>query len=119
MKNLNENAIDMKFKESGLACLLTDLEFTERKNELQKKIFSRVKKMEQMEDGYLFYFEDEEDLLADLFHYILAEKECCPFFRQDISVGTDNSGITWKISGSEEVKELLRQMLEGIEFSKH
>ncbi len=112
----NHDTMSKNLNDVELTCLLTDSELVQRKNELQMKVFSRVNKMDEVDDGYLFHFEDVDSLLPDLFHYVLSENECCPFFRHDVTIGSNNSGITWKVSGKEGVKEMLGLMLEEIEF---
>lgn len=113
------NPDTMSIKSSSLACSLTDKGLLERKAVLQKEIFSNVKKIEEVDTGYLFYFEDVDDLLPSLFQYVLAETECCPFFEQEVLIGADNSGITWKLSGPEGVKEIVSYLVEKIESSEH
>ncbi len=98
--------------ENALTCTLTSPELAKRKNELQKAIFAKVKHVSEVDDGYVFQFDDDESLLPELFHYVLAEKQCCPFFQQDISIGSHASGITWKVSGAEGVKLILEQIME-------
>jgi len=71
-----------------------------------------VKKVKESDDGYLFSFDDDEQLLPKLFGYIVAEKKCCPFFQQDVSIRSNNAGITWKVCGQDGVKQVIRQMLE-------
>jgi len=119
VKMLNLDSIDMNLNDKPLVCLLTDLELVERKNELQKEIFFNVKKVEEVDDGYLFHFDDNENILSNLFYYILAEKKCCPFFQQDISIGSGNSRIVWKVSGRTGIKEMLRETFEEIKFPEH
>lgn len=103
----------------ALACLLTDAELAERKKALQKEIFVKVKKVEEVDDGYLFHLDNIENLLPNLFHFILLEKECCPFFQQDVTIRSNNAGIIWKVSGKDGVKEMLNQMLEEIKFPEN
>ena len=107
----------MNLNEGGFTCSLTDPELVERKTVLQKEIFSKMKSIEEVDNGYLFYFNDDDvTLLPNLFQYILAEKACCPFFRQDISIGANASGITWMISGENGIKEMLRLTFDNVEF---
>ncbi len=117
-QNINSNTMNINLDEGGFSCLLSNSELAERKNKLLQEVFSKVKKVEEVDDGFLFHFDDDENLLSSLFYYIMAEKACCPFFQQDISIGADHSGITWKISGKNGVKEMLKEMFETIEFPK-
>ncbi len=99
-----------------LACRLTNSELAKRKGVLQAKLFSRLMKVEGVAGGYLFYFDDTGSLLQDLFHYVLAEKQCCPFFDQKVGIGANDSGITWEVSGGEEVKKLIVELFDQVDF---
>ena len=107
-----DTTMSVNLDSSPIACSLTDLELVERKNELRTNIFSKAKKMEEVDDGYLFHFDDSDKMLPVLFEYILAEKECCPFFKQDISIYPGDEGVVWKISGPEGVKDLLKDIFK-------
>ena len=55
VSNLPNDSLEINSKEP-LVCLLTGKEQFERKKILQKKIFSQVKKVKEVETGYIFYF---------------------------------------------------------------
>lgn len=93
-----------------LACKLSGDEFIKRKAALQDKVFSRVKKVEELENGYAFFFEQEGDQLIMVVDYMLAENKCCPFFKQDLTILPNGQGFIWKLTGSEQVKKLLDEM---------
>ena len=110
-----DNNTSSKSNLNPFACQLSEPELIKRKAELQKEIFSKVKNIEEVSEGYVFHFEDKEDFLLKLVDYILAEKKCCPFFNQELSIKANQGGISWKISGTSEVKEMLKIILEKIE----
>lgn len=112
------DTMNINSTENSFSCLLSSTDLVKRKNVLQQEVFSKVKKIEEANDGYMFHFEDDDNLLSSLFYYILAEKACCPFFQQDIAIGSDLSGIVWKVSGENGVKEMLRETFETLEFPK-
>ena len=101
-----------------IVCQLTDSAFAERKNALQKEVFSKVKSMEELPTGYAFHFEDDDQLLTSLFNYILAEKSCCAFFQQDVSIQPHQGGLVWTITGAEGVKDLLKEVVGEMELEK-
>lgn len=102
--------------ENPIVCSLSGAELVARKTELQKKVFSRMKSVKESKHGYLFSFEFEEELAQNLFHYILAEQKCCPFFQQEVSIQANNAGILWEVKGTIEVKEMLKEMLTSAEI---
>ncbi len=95
-------------------CQLTGPELAKRKAKLQEEVFSQVLKITEAEDGYVFYFADDDDFLLKLMDYMLAEKKCCSFFQFDLSIKAHKGGIAWKISGAAEAKEMLRVLVEDI-----
>ena len=64
-------------------------------------------KKTELEEGYIYYFEDEGDLAIKILEFIGKEKQCCPFFKFDFSVLPFKKGLALQISGSEGVKEFL------------
>lgn len=93
--------------EGILSCSLTDEELIDRKLELKTKIFSKLKKKIELENGFIYYFDDEEGLAATITEFMLKEKDCCPFFKFDISILPFEKGIAFQISGSKGVKDML------------
>lgn len=96
--------------EEPLVCLLTGAEQVERKEILQKEIFSQVKKVEEMENGYIFYFKYEETFLMKMTDYVIAENNCCPFFTFETKLHSKND-VSLKITGSEQAKEMIKMTL--------
>ncbi|MEM9329595.1 MAG: hypothetical protein AAGA85_28305, partial [Bacteroidota bacterium] len=72
--------------------------------------------VEEMAHGYAFHFEDDQLLLRSLLAYVVAERSCCPFFEQQVTIKPNGTGIIWQISGQGEIKGFLRQTLEQVEF---
>ena len=91
----------------SLSCALTSEELIDRKKELQDTIFPKVKKQEELTDGFVFYFDDEEGLAEQLMEFIAKEKQCCPFLKFDLSILPFGKGMGLRISGSEAVKEFI------------
>ena len=107
----DQNLITSTDTSGLLVCKLVGPEFQKRKTELQAEIFSKVESVNEVPDGFIFHFKDEGDFLQKLADLMLAEQKCCPFFQFDLSVKSYNQGIDWKISGTPEVKEMLRSMV--------
>jgi len=93
--------------EGALSCSLTSAELQDRIAMLRDEIFPNVTRKEELEEGYIYYFEDEGDLAIKILEFIGKEKQCCPFFKFDFSILPFKKGLALKISGSEGVKEFL------------
>ena len=110
--SMNSDSMKVNFySEEPLVCLLTGPEQAERKETLQKEIFSHVKKVEEMKTGYLFYFKYDEKFLMKMTDYVIAENNCCPFFTFDIRLHSKDD-VMLKITGSsEEAKKMIKMVL--------
>ncbi len=97
---------------SGLVqCSLTAAEEMERKEELKEEIFSKTIRTEEIQNGFVFFFEQDLELLKIAMEYVLKEKACCPFFKFDISILPFDQGFAIQLSGSEEAKEFIREFV--------
>jgi len=96
--------------DGALSCSLTSDELLVRKKELKETIFPKMIKKEALENGYIYYFEDEQQLAEDILEFIGKEKQCCPFFKFDFSVLPFKKGLALQISGSPGVKDFLKDM---------
>ena len=93
--------------DGALSCSLTSEALMDRIALLREEIFPKLKKKEELAEGFIYYFEDEGDLAVKILEFIGKEKQCCPFFKFDVSVLPFKKGIALKISGSKGVKEFL------------
>lgn len=109
---IKSDAMNGKYNNTEpLVCQLTGPEQAERKKALQKEVFSQVKKTEETQEGYIFYFPYEEDLLIKLTDFVIVENNCCAFFTFDIRLQAKND-VRLTISGSsEKAKEMIAMAL--------
>lgn len=108
----NQESVDTTLSSGALVCLLTGADLIERKSALQKEVFSYIRSADEMDSGYVFHFEDNDELLLKLMDYILAEKKCCPFFRQEVIIKPNEGGISWTVSGPDGAKQMLEMLLK-------
>lgn len=94
-----------------LVCQLTGPEQASRKAELQKEVFSQVKKIDETQAGYIFYFPYEEDFLIQLTDYVITENSCCPFFTFDLRLQAKNDVMLTISGSSERAKEMIAMTL--------
>jgi len=110
--NVKNDSLKFDFiSEEPLVCLLTGAEQAERKEILQKEIFSQVKKIEEIETGFIFYFEYEETFLMKMTDYIITENNCCPFFTFETKLHSKDDVALKIIGSSNQVKEMIRMTL--------
>lgn len=96
------------FLKGALQCNLVDENLLERKKVLKEKIFSKVSKKEVTQNGLVYHFKDEGLLLNNALEFVQKEKDCCPFFKFDISILPYGHGFAIQISGSEEALDMLK-----------
>ena len=95
-----------------LVCKLNGPELVKRKQALQQEVFAQMISYEELEKGFLFRFNFEENFLIKLTDYMLAEKKCCPFFQYELKIKAHTAGIELAVSGKGEAKEMVRSLIE-------
>ncbi|MDW3649359.1 MAG: hypothetical protein R8P61_19985 [Bacteroidia bacterium] len=95
-----------------LVCKLNGPELIQRKQALQKEVFSQMISYEELDKGFLFRFDFEENFLLKLTDYMLAEKKCCPFFQYELKIRAHAEGLELRVSGEGKAKEMLRSLME-------
>lgn len=110
--NMKNDSLKFYFSsQEPLVCLLTGEEQAERKQILQKEIFSQVRKVEEVEHGYVFYFEYEENFLMKMTDYVIAENNCCPFLTFETTLHSKEDVILKVWGSSRQAKEMIKMVL--------
>ncbi len=91
-----------------IECSLSDSELSERKELLKRQVFSKLDHKLATENGFIYYFDDDPDLLNWVWELIEQEKACCPFFKFDLSILPFKQGFALQISGAPAAFELLK-----------
>ncbi len=108
--NVEHDSLNFDLEEP-LVCLLTGAEQAERKKALQEEIFSQVKKVEEIETGYIFYFEYEEMFLMKMTDYVIAENNCCPFLTFETKLHAKDDIVLKILGSSKRAKEMIKLTL--------
>jgi len=77
---------------------------------IKETIFPYVKNRVEFSNGFTYYFEDKNEMLEKLIELIRVEKECCSFFRFDLSILPFNQGLALQISGMDGVKDFILEL---------
>ena len=96
-----------------LSCSLLPDDLNERVAMLKEELFTEDVVTEELEDGYLFFFEDEGEVATKLLDFLDIEKQCCPFFKFDLSILPFKQGMALKISGGPRVKSFIEYYMES------
>lgn len=95
-----------------LSCSLLPDDLNERVTMLKEELFTDEVETEELEDGYLFFFEDEGEVATKLLDFLDIEKQCCPFFKFDLSILPFKQGMALKISGGPRVKSFIEYYMD-------
>lgn len=94
-----------------LACRLPDAEQDRQWEDVAFEVFAAVEEVREREDGYAFRFPADDRWVRTLTEYVLYERDCCPFFRFELTLEPDG-GPTWlALRGGEDVKRFVREEL--------
>ncbi len=92
--------------ELPLACSLTAPELRQRGAEITV-LADQCTGVEELADGYALVFAADAGTARALFDFVLAERECCPFFTFTLRLPSPHQALWLNIQGSEGVKEMI------------
>ena len=97
--------------EIPIACGLTDVEFREREARLLVRFKSAAPSITELPDGYAFLAPGEKTWIALLTELMVAERECCPFMRFELTAEPNRGPVTLSVTGPPGAKTFLRKLL--------
>ena len=90
---------------STLTCKLTTPELQKRRATVIAELKEIMIRKEEIQDGWQFTFDSNDDTLQKLLEFIKSERLCCDFFSFKLSVSGERA--TLGITGPEGTKEFL------------
>ena len=90
--------------ETPIACSLSADELRERSKE-NATLFRHAAEVKELPDGYLFTF--PADQARQVMDFILAERDCCPFFTFELTLPSPHQVIQLGVRGRDGVKEVV------------
>ena len=93
-----------------VACALSDAELRQREATLLAQFKSAITATAELAGGYLFRIHGDEKCLALVSDLILAERECCPFLRFDLTAEPNLGPLTLRVTGPPGTKEFLKSI---------
>lgn len=94
-----------------IACTLSSVELRERETTLLAQFKSVVIAMEEIDEGYWFRLPGDSKSLALVVEVLLAERECCPFLKFDLTAEPNQGPLTLRVTGPAGTKDLTRSLL--------
>ncbi|WP_143302234.1 hypothetical protein [Candidatus Entotheonella palauensis] len=102
--------------EPGIYCRLTSAELRERLGVIRAEFLIHVKAVDELENGYRYWFEKTPDQLKLLTDFIDFESRCCAFFQFDLSVAPGAERVSLSLTGREGTKSFVESMMTSAEF---
>jgi hypothetical protein len=96
-----------------IACSLTDAAFREREALLLARFKAGVSTTKELPDGFAFHAPGDKTWIALLAELILAERECCPFMRFELTAEPNMGSATLSVTGPPGAKAFLKKLLCG------
>jgi len=102
--------------QSPLACDMTAIPLSERETHLKnsRTLFSDIKEIRELPDGYEFRLEDDASVLLKVAEFISLEKLCCPFLAFKLELEAEVGPIRLSLRGREGVKAFIREEVNGL-----
>lgn len=97
--------------ELPVACTLSDAELRKREATLLAEIKSAVIATEELNNGYAFRIPGDKKWLAVVMELMLAERECCPFLRFELTAESNMGPLMLRMTGSAGTKDFLKSIL--------
>lgn len=101
-----------------IACTLALDERAARREELLAGLMRLSVERREMSAGFTYRFEASSETLQSIVRVIDAERQCCRFFRFQLTVEPADGPITLEVTGPEGTREFLRD-LESDDAADH
>ena len=96
------------------SCTLGDEEKANRIAFMKNKIFSSYLSKEELENGYIFVYDNNQDLAHSLLDFVIKEGSCCSFIDFDLGFRAKQKKIEFKVTTSTNNKEELKKGIQQI-----
>ena len=94
-----------------IACSLSGAELRQREATLLAQFKSALTATEELADGYMFRIPGDKKWLSVVSDLILAERECCPFLKFQLTAEPNLGPLTLRVTGPDGTKEFLKSIL--------
>ena len=93
-----------------IACSLDDARLATRLVALRQDLFAGVEERQELENGYAFRFPCDGAWASKIAEFVATERQCCAFFRFELSFEPGSGPIWLKLTGPDGVKEFIEAM---------
>jgi hypothetical protein len=75
--------------------------------DLLPKLLDNLKRVEELNDGYLFFFKSDDFIFKIVCDWLLVERVCNPFLRYKLVIEANGGPVKLEICGPEGTKDFL------------
>ncbi len=97
--------------EIPVACCLSDEQLRNREATLLAQFKAALIKSEELDNGYSFRVLGDRKSIALVAELIVAERECCPFLKFELSIEPGMGPVSVRMTGPAGTKEFLKSIL--------
>jgi hypothetical protein len=90
----------------ALCCTLNPSQMLERKKVLQQ-LHDLVREKTELENGFVFRFEGNDDTMDQIMEIIKLERQCCSFLTFNLTIEKEAEPVFLKITGPQGTKDFL------------
>lgn len=99
-----------KKESAAVSCTINALTAEQRKRhaEVRKQMHAAIKEIKELPDGYALRFASDAKIVLTLAEFISFERLCCPFFKFQLEIESDEQPIWLRLTGDQEAKAVLQ-----------
>jgi hypothetical protein len=94
-----------------IACSLNEVGLARRLESLRSDLFAAAEERQELKHGYTFRFPGAGDWGAKIADFVATERQCCTFFRFELTFEPNLGPIWLKLTGPDGVKEFIEAMM--------
>jgi len=96
-----------------IACSLDDAGLVTRLESLRENLFAGVLERQELKGSYAFRFPGDGDSGAKIAEFVASERQCCTFFRFELTFEPGLGPIWLKLTGPDGVKDFIEAMFDA------
>jgi hypothetical protein len=95
-----------------VVCSLSPSALSERREDALRGLRARAREIREIAGGWSIRFAAEDDLIAELAHFIQKERKCCAFLRFALIVAPGEGPVWLELTGPDGTQDMLRGLME-------
>ena len=102
-----------ELQQRPMACSLPAVDIEQRIARLRSDFIPKIARVEEIRDGYVYWFDRSAENLREISEFALFESECCDFLDFGIGLNTSGDRISLRITGPLGAANFLQLVMKG------